>query len=520
MIAPILLASRGLTGEKDPSRLKTGDLILAQNVDFAIGNLAQKEGGSTKLNAGALSGAPAVMTGHDWWPTSTTQRRVVATADGRLYKDDMTGAFGTTLKTGLGATKVTQMVEGGGESAGASAKLFIVNGYDVVQVLAADGATTADLATPPADWAVNNQPGLMFQFRNVMIGGGNPNFPHQLYASLGADHEDFTAVGTWTLTVYPGKGQRLVAGLTAFGRAWVWKFPRGIFWIDDSASAVSGWYAKEASNQYGAAPTPHAVAQIDEAIVAFVSSTGSLILMQESSGSLVGATFTDLTKALNLRQFVRDQFNLGRLNRAQLAWYDDKKQLHVVYAALGSSVEDRRLVIDFNEERTRVEVTTKDTGEAIWMEQDGDLIPRPILGDNAGFVRKIDQVTRAVDGAAYTLTLQTAPTDFSDVDPRYAGYKLFRALHLEYQPSGNFNVSCEVIVDGRSMGTVTFLMDTTGSTLPFTLPATLGGDELRRRTRDIGGEGHYLSLKLTESGQNNPKLARAWAEFDLVGMGR
>ncbi|HEY3240082.1 MAG TPA: hypothetical protein VGL92_10995, partial [Acidimicrobiia bacterium] len=119
MLAPILLAARGLTGEQDPSRLKTGDLIRAQNVNFSQGNLAEKEGGSSKINAVALTGAPAIMAGAEWWPTSSTQRRVVATADGKLYKDDMTGAFATTLKAGLGATKLTQMVEGGGESAGA-----------------------------------------------------------------------------------------------------------------------------------------------------------------------------------------------------------------------------------------------------------------------------------------------------------------------------------------------------------------------------------------------------------------
>jgi len=519
-LAPITLAARGLTGEKDPSRLETGDLILASNVDFAGGNLAQKEGGSTKINAAALSGAPAIMKGHDWWPASATQRRVVATADGTLYKDDMTGAFATTLKSGLGATKLTQMIEGGAEDAGNDPKLFVVNGNDVVQVLAADGATTSNLASPPADWSGANQPSLMFPFRNVMLGAGNLNFPSQVYASLGSDHEDYVSAGTWTLNVYPGKGQRLVAGLLAFGRAWLWKYPVGIYWIEDSASAVSGWYAKEASNQYGAAPTPHAVAQIDEAIVAFLSQTGSLVLMQESSGALTGATFTDLTKALNLRDFMRNTFNLGRLNRAQMLWYDDKKQLHVALAALGSSVEDRRLVVDFNEERTRVEVTTKDVNEALWAELDTDRIPRPIAGDNAGFVRKLDQVARAVDGSAYTFAMQTAPTDFSDVNARFMGYKLFRALHLEYAPSGNFSVSVEVIVDGRSMGTVTFLMDTAGSTLPFVLPGVLSGDELRRRTRDIVGEGYYLSLKLTESGQNNPKLARAWAEFDLVGVSR
>lgn len=519
-IAPIMLAQRGLTGSKNPAILKTGDLVLASNLNFSEGNLVEKEGGSTKVNTTALDSGAKIISGHDWWPTGTTQRRVVALGTGKLLKDDMTGAFGTTLKTGLGTDKLTQFVDGGGEAAGAASHLFIPNGFDVVQVLDDDGATTHNLTTPPADWTGNNQPSFMFIFRGVLIGGGNANFPNQLYASTGGNHEDFVAAGSFVLSVYPRAGVRIVAGLTAFGRAFLWKFPRGIFWVDDSAAAVSGWFVKEASAQYGAAPTPHAVAQIDEAVVAFLSNTGNVVLMQESSGSLTGVAFTDLTKVLNLRQIVRDNFNLAHLSRAQVRWYDERKQLHVTFAAQGSTALNRRLVIDFNEEHTRVEITEKDIAEALWLERDANQIPRPIGGDNAGFVRKLDQVVRTIDGMSYPFSLQTAPTDFSDINPRYSNYKLFRALHLEYVPSGNFNVAVEVLIDGKQYGPVLFTMDTAGSTLPFPLPGVLGGEDLRRKTRDICGEGYYLSLRMTETGPNNPRLARAWAEFDLTSMSR
>ncbi len=519
-LAPILLASRGLSGSRNPTVLKSGDLIRAANLNFSEGNIVEKEGGSTKVNSVALDGGATILSGHDWWPTGSLQRRVVALGTGKLLKDDMTGAFATTLKTGLGASKLTQFVDGGGETAGAASHLFIPNGFDVVQVLDDDGVTTHNLTTPPMDWAVNNQPSFMFIFRGVLVGAGNLNFANQIYGSTGANHEDFTGAGSFVLSVYPRAGVRLVAGLTAFGRVFLFKFPRGIFWVDDSAAAVSGWFVKEASGQYGAAPTPHAVAQIDEAVVAFLSNTGNIVLMQESSGSLTGVAFTDLTKVLNLRQIVRDNFNLAQLHRSQVRWYDERKQLLVDFAAQGSTVIGRRLVIDFNEEHTRVSITEKDVTEALWMERDANQIPRPIAGDNTGFVRRLDQPTRLVDGVAYPFALQTGPTDFSDVHPRYSNFKLFRALHIEYVPSGNFQVSAEVVIDGKSKGPVSFSMDTAGSTLPFTLPGVLGGEDLRRRTRDIAGEGYYASLRLTETGPNNPKIARAWFEFDVTTMSR
>lgn len=396
-LAPIALADRGITGEKIPGRLKSGDLIIGENLGFSTGNLVEKEGGSKKVNHTPLAGRPEILAGSDWWPDAATQREIVATSDGKLYKDNMTGAFATLLATGLGTGRVTRMIEGGGESVGVARKLFMPNGFDPVQVLSGDAATTHNLATPPADWSGTNQPTMLVNFRGVLVGAGNANFPHQLYASTGANHEDFTGTGSWVLPVYPGSGQRIVAGIVAFGRIWIWKYPTGIVFVEDLASAVSGWFAKQVSSQYGAAPTPHAIAQIDESVVAFVSNTGSIVLMQETAGSLTGVEFADLTKVLNLRDIVRDQFNLTRLNRIQVDWYDNRKQLHVLYAAANSVVENRRLVIDFNEERTRVSISTKDVSESLWFGLDASRIPRPRAGDNKGIVWKLDQAERTVD---------------------------------------------------------------------------------------------------------------------------
>ena len=521
-LAQILLASRGLTGEGDPTRIIAGDLARAENVGYSAGNLLEKEPGTSRITATALAGAPRIVAGWDWWPTALIQRRVIATSDGKLLKDSMTGAFGTTLKTGLTANRVVHMSEGGEESTGRAKKLFVCTGVDPVQVLAADGLTTADLAQPPLDWSGTNQPSFMFMFRGFNIGGGNANAPHRLYASLGADHEDLLSSGAFTLNVYPGEGQGLVAGLTALGRAWLFK-SEGCYWINDAASDVAEWYAQPASRQYGAARTPHAVSQIDEATIAFLSNTGAVIFMQETSGSLVGVSFTDLFRVLRLRDLVKNELNAARLDRSQVRWYDDKKQLHVTYAASGSAQQGRRLVVDFNSERTRVELSSKETCESLWMEADAERIGRPVAGDHVGILRRLDQEARTVDGAPYTMRVATTPTDLSDINASFAGYKLFYRLHLEYEATGDYDLPVTITIDGKERGTVLFNMGSgAGAVLPFTLPATLGagGAELRRRSRDIAGEGYYVSLGIAEGTANNPRIARAWLEFDALPMNR
>ena len=526
--APILLSARGITSEREPTRLKTGHLLYGYNLDFTIPGLVQKPGGSAKSNSVAITAAPAIMGGAEFWATDALQRRVVATADGKLYKDDLTGAFATTLASGLDLSRVTYFAQGGLESTGRNRLLFAMNGYDKVQVLSADGLTTSDLATPPADWnAASKGPAFMFRMMTsagqMMGGGGTPTNLDYLYGSSAADHTVWTGT-VLGFNVYPGLGRKLVAGRQAFGRTWLWKWPRGIFWIDESAAAVTGWFAKIAHEQLGAAPTPWAVTQImheeQGGPVAFVNQAGQMFLMEETSGTLSGVNFVNLCarQNLNLIDTIATEFNKSRFNRVQLHWYEDKNLLIGLYAAIGASAETRQLVIDMNDTPMRAHISTKDTNEAMWFEQDADGIPRPIIGDNAGFVWKLDQTTRTVDGAGYGLRLRTSPTDFSDVKPEWAVKKAFIRLHLEFEPVGNFDVTAKVYIDGVLKGTVTFNMGSAGSVLPFALPGTLGGNEVRRRYKDIGADGWSFSVEFTESGVNNPRLCRAWVEFEPLGM--
>jgi len=520
-VAQLYIDKRGLTGWVDPIKVSSGDLIQATNVDFSYGGLLQKEGGTLKINASALSGSPTVLAGFDYWPTPSIQRRVIATSDGKLYKDDMTGTFGTTLKSGLVVSSLTQIVEAGAESQGRTKKLFFVNGMDPVQVLSGDGITTSNIgALAPSDWTSTNQPTFLVRFRASLAGGGNINDPHRLYISTATDHEDFSGgAGGLSLSVFPGEGQRLVAGLSALGRVFLWKYPTGVYYVANDDIASGNWTIRRITGQYGAVASPHSVCQIDQGTIAFLSAAGELILMQETSGSLLGVEFINLTKDLGLRTFVRDNFNLGRLEKSQLRWYTDKLQLHILLCATGSTTEDRRLIIDFAGERARVHMSTKDKNNSIWMELDTDHIPRPIIGDNIGFVRKIDQTDRSLETVTpYQMVVHTVPTDFSDLDSGYAVKKLFYRLHLEYETTGNYDVAAEIFIDNQSKGTVFFNQGSPGSILPFQLPGVLGGADIKRRTRAIAGEGYTFSVRFNEATIHNPRIARAFVEFEPLEL--
>ena len=97
LIAPIPLGLRGLYGSRNPSTIPFDGAIRATNVAFDRGTV-QKEGGATKYNSSAISGAPSVIGGVDWHPTIGAQRMVVMTSAGDLLKDSGAGTFPVTLR--------------------------------------------------------------------------------------------------------------------------------------------------------------------------------------------------------------------------------------------------------------------------------------------------------------------------------------------------------------------------------------------------------------------------------------
>src|SRR2546427_6437066 len=124
LVFPIPVARGGLVGVRDQGAIDPDKLIVARNISL-FGLTIQKEGGAIKYNASAITGAPIILGGWDWWPSAGLQRCIVIGSDGKMYRDTGAGTFGTTLKSSLSMTSVVPVfVEGGAESSGLNRKLF------------------------------------------------------------------------------------------------------------------------------------------------------------------------------------------------------------------------------------------------------------------------------------------------------------------------------------------------------------------------------------------------------------
>ena len=189
---PIVLGPVGLITDDPISSLPLNALGKANNVSFQNGRLSKMQG-STKYNSTALSGTIVAIT--DYWPTSSLQRLIALTSDGKMFRDSGDGTFTTqtAIKSGLGAlTTDSHFTTGGQESSGRNKKLFALTGASQVQVLSGDSSVPTPIALPSPDWATGNFPyfAIPYQGRIAMINSAADK--HRVYFSTTSDHENFT----------------------------------------------------------------------------------------------------------------------------------------------------------------------------------------------------------------------------------------------------------------------------------------------------------------------------------------
>lgn len=499
-IFPIPAGSGGLAGTKDQQEISADKLLVANGISYE-GFTLRKEGGASKYNSSAITGAPSVIGGYDWWPTSGVQRMVVVLSDGKIKKDIGDGSFSTTLASGLSVSNVLPIfVEGGKEAAASNRKLFIFTGLNQVQVLSGDGATTAAIATPPADWA-GSFPSFGFNHEGRVWGAGNPNDPHRVYYSTAGNHEDMTGAGSGSISVYPGEGERLIAGMSFKGLIVLWKYPLGIYIIDTSDPTISNWKVRRLSRAVGGG-SAQCFCEIDNDVL-FSDSTLNFHLLSAVQ-EFGDAAASNLSRKDNIYAFIQDNFNLGKVSNIRAVYYGAKREAHFALAGTGSSVNNRRFVFDLNAaDVIRFRYSDRDTCESLWVRSDTNNIQRLMHGDNAGFVWHMDTSIKSKDGAGYTSTFQTPHNDFHDVDPALATVrKIGQYLECVVEPTGNWNLAVSVLWDNVLVQTLTFNMGVSGATLGTFVLGTdkLAGDQILNRKRRIVGSGRRFSISGTNSG--------------------
>jgi hypothetical protein len=494
MICEIPLAQDGLTGSRNPVTMLPSQ-VLEANYIALDGSYVHKEGAQTPFTPTALGAV--VRNGHDWWPTSSVQRQVAVFGD-IVKKDDGTGTFPVTLKTGLSAMDVypSQFVDAGAEKTAQPRKLILLSSSNPPQVLAADGVTMTPLAMPAADWTGANQPWCGCVHANRLWAAGNLSDPHRVYFSTVDNHENFTdATNAGSLPVFPGEGDRITGLFSYRGLLIVGKAPRGLYVVDTTGIQITSYAVNYLSHAIGLA-SANAIAQVDNDVL-FLDTAANMqsAAAVQALGDLATQTYG---QAVDIANFLTQRVNAAASRWARMVYYGLKRELHIALAGTGSSSNNARLVVDFNgPTRERFRYSSPEACPALWLMREpatGSL--HPMRGDTSGVVWHMDQpgVSPAgVPGASARLL--TPAMDFSHLDPGLAArMKQGHYLELVTELSGPWNLDFDIYWDGRKHHSLAF-----GLRNAYALPA---GQIVNLQQRLLGsGRRLQLDIRQTVGGQ-------------------
>ena len=515
----------GFTGTKNPSQAEPGHFTYTDGAELE-GGIIRKEGGADKLNATALDDGVdpvVIVSGIGWSPDGSTSQLVVFTSNGDILGDDGTGAFATTIETGLTDAREPppSWAIGGGETVGEPPKLFMFSATNQVEVIHGDTPTTgAAITTPPADWAAGEFPIFGVAHANRIFAGGNLSDPHRLYYTGVADHEVYSSGGGGgTISIYPGDGQRLIGGISFRGALILWKYPTGIYIVNTSDPTPANWTVARMTRAVGSI-SQHTIVQIENDVL-YLDRIGNIHALG-ATNEFGDVNTSNIGERNALGPWLRENINQAALKKSAGIWYPSKRQAWFAMPQLGSTENNIRIMLGFEPQTQegapvfRPFLSRRDEPVCMFTFPDDDGIERPHIGDPDGFVWKLDTPTYNKDGLGYLIDFETGGIDFSYLDPiLHYKWKNGAFLEINYEPQGAWNLDVEIYWDDRLRQVIVFPMGFVGGTLDsFTLDTdVLGADSVKTARRRVVAGGRRFKLKASNSGVGENVVL---AEFHLA----
>lgn len=388
------------------------------------------------------SGVPAVYTGGS---TATRLGKLVGT----FTANSATDVFTLTAHGMANGTRVFVTNSGGALPAGLSSSFSTTNYYIANQTantfqLSAfssgtpvidittngTGTNTIYRSTVPVDWENGfGNPRWAFMHRGRMFAGGNSSTPYSVYATVLNNHNDYLSSGSLLFEVYPGEGDLIVGGISWRDKAYIWKFPHGIYVLDDSSLDVSEWGWKRVSKFVGGISQSSIVEADDE--VYFVSPDGYIHAL--SAVNLSGDVRSSAVKGMEIGPFIQGSTDFSKLPTAvwlgfvqnplpQGVYHASKRKVLFSFSSDPNYISPNgypinKILIGLDMHRTdravgvldmQPTVETRDEYESLTIYRDA-VTADPILlaGSSTGFIYRLDQPARSKDGVGYMARFET-----------------------------------------------------------------------------------------------------------------
>ena len=475
----------GINRSKNLYDFPLTDLTMSEGITTEFDTWA-KEGGAQKINTTSM-GAVSVRGVFDFWSADNPPvKEVVAVlADGRVVTLGPSGVV-KTLKTGLGDA-FPVFAEGWN---GSTKALYIANGVSQIQEYTG-GASAIDIPNPNVDWTIaKGFPSGLVPHRARLGAFGMFSRPHDVLLSMPVEHGNFKGTEVFRQEIDPGVGERIVAGLSWHKRLYFAKRPYGIFVLQDEDANLANWTIVPVTNAIGL-PGPGCWVETDTDVLLLGTDGFFYSLAQvQTQGEESATPLLPMATA----SFIKEELNTDRLDLVQMVWYGHKRQVHIVAPGLGSPVNTRRIVADLHAGSLQFHYSRRDVAVSIALQRETATSPlKPIFGDNAGTVWKLDQAARNKGGVGYRGQFETAPQSFFPDGIRMGNLEYVEVI---FQEQGNYDLTLEVHRDGKLSQTLAFSQQSVGSAVgSVSFDAdVLGGTTIANRRRRAVGDATRCKL--------------------------
>jgi len=446
-------------------------------------------GGTSHVDSSAMS--DRVMGIFDFRLRAGTQHIVRATADGKLFRDDTNEIQDATLASDVFVNMEVFNNE-----------LYFSNGANTPRKWTGAGNTAAMTAIP-SDWTGSDFPKqfVRHSVNNLkkLVALAMSESTQNIYIPKTSDGVDFDDASVVVISIETGDGTGIVGGVDFGGRLIAFS-KREAFIVDDSDSDSSKWYYRKAQWDGGVA---------HERLI--IKTPNDLICMMENgeiysvrtaeqygdykTGSISRPPFVD--------RWIRENLSLTSINNFHGVYDPKLRAVKFFVERSGASNIDTSLVYFIDrppEEAWSIHdnqinasgysasasaVIRKDVGE--WVIYTGDF---------TGRLWELETNSKNDNGNGYYAGFKTPHLPFDEPRMR-KHYKQSKVIH---QPKGSWNLTVNILVDGKNTFAKTVDISATGGTLPFTLGTDLlGGIELLEGAFSLRRIGKRIQFEMFNS---------------------
>ena len=364
-------------------------LVDAENCIYELDGGPHKTPGTTKLNSTVLEAGAVIKGLFDFWISgvggSSTQHRVLH-ASTKIKRDDADGVF-TDLFTGLVSDAVP--------SYAILEDLLVIASDAVADAPKSwDGTTAQNLAGTPPNFSFAET------HQNRMWAAGVPTTPSRLHFSALLDPADWIGAGSGNIDIDPNDGDRITAIASHKNELWVFKGPHkgSIHRITGSAPTGDDAFARTTFIKGLGAVGHNTIFRFRDDL-GFIWSDGTV---HSLAATAAFGDFNEAALSRPINKYIREHLNFNRLKHA---WAQNWTDFGFVLFALpvdGSSTNNILLMMDYRfTNGVRWAPWPAFAGGALTSVVDQTSSDRRIvmLGGNDGFVRKLGQAARSIDGA-------------------------------------------------------------------------------------------------------------------------